>query len=259
MRIDSDVPFELAAPLGCGVLTGAGAVFNEMDLHTGQSIAVFGAGAVGLAAVMAARLRGAGDIVAIDLNPDRLRLATELGATRTIDGADPDLIDAVIGDGAGVDFALDTTGVGPVMAAAVAVLARPGLCVLVGAGADSLTVFPPSMVGRRIAYIYEGSADPQQLVPELVAHWRAGVFPIDRLVTTFPLEAVNDAERASLDGDAIKPVLLLDPPVYEPEESHAGVDHAPPARAGRFDLSTTSMRVVLKDPTARAIFDELVP
>ncbi|MBE7190412.1 MAG: hypothetical protein INR67_19145 [Jatrophihabitans endophyticus] len=54
-------------------------------------------------------------------------------------------------------------------------------------------------------------------------------------------------------------MLLLDPPVYEPEESHSGVDHAPPARPGRFDLSTTSMRVVLKDPTARAIFDELVP
>lgn len=105
-----DVPLTLLGPLWCGVQTGAGAVFNTAKLAAGQSIAVFGTGAVGLSAIMAAKASGAGDIVAVDLNPARCELALELGATRAIDGAAPELVAVVRGPGAGLDVSFDTTG-----------------------------------------------------------------------------------------------------------------------------------------------------
>lgn len=210
VKIPEDVELELAGPLGCGIMTGAGSVINVMKLRPGASVAVFGAGAVGLAAVMAAKLSGAGEIVAVDIHENRRAFALELGADRVVDpAAGGDLATMVVGDSGAFDFSLDTTSRGEVMAAATEVIGRPGLAVLVGAGFEPLTLAPTSLAGKSIAYAYMGHSNPQVFIPRLISFWRRGQFPFHRLVTTFPFADINQAEAASAAGSAIKPILLI--------------------------------------------------
>jgi aryl-alcohol dehydrogenase len=208
--VDKDLPLELMGPLGCGLQTGAGAVLNEMRLAPGQSLAVFGAGTVGLAAVMAARLSGAGEIVVVDLHQPRLDLALELGATRIVRGGQGDVVAEVRGAGRGMDFSLETTAVTAVIQSAVAVLGRPATAVLVGAGEGQLSIAPHVLAGRKVTYVYEGAAVPQLFLPRLIRFWREGRFPFDRLIRTYPLSEINAAEADSLSGETIKPVLVPD-------------------------------------------------
>ena len=225
IKVDADVPLRLLGPLGCGIQTGAGVVLNTVKLAPGQSIAVFGTGAVGLAAILAAKLSGASDIVAVDLHPGRRELALELGATRAVDGADPDVAAAVRGtgtgldgtgldgtglDGTGLDVTFDTTGVPAVMSTAIDVLRRPGRCVLVGAGFEPLTVHPVSLAGKTLTYVYEGDAVPHVFIPRLIALWKRGRFPFDRLITEYPLDQINQAESDARSGTVVKPVLLME-------------------------------------------------
>lgn len=207
--VDPSLQLELMGPLGCGIMTGAGAVLNEMRLGAGQSIVVFGAGAVGLSAVMAAKLAGASEIVAVDVHQNRLDLAVELGATRTVLATERNLDDKVRGDGEGLDFALDTTARESIMSLAIDVVRTGGEIVFVGAGVDSVTVFPTQLAGKHLTYVFEGSSDPQVFIPQLVEHWRRGSFPFERLVTTYEFEDINRAEAESREGTAIKPVLLF--------------------------------------------------
>ena len=204
VKVDPGLPLELLGPLGCGLQTGAGAVLNEMNPRPGQSVAVFGAGAVGLAAVMAAKIAGAGDIVVVDLHKSRLDVALEVGATRVYPGDQEDLAARIMG----MDHALDTTSVPAVMATAIQVLAPRGGAVLVGGGPGELTIHPPQLAGRRLTYVLEGSAVPQEFIPTLLEHWRAGRFPFDKLIRTYPLAEINQAEADSLSGATIKPVLI---------------------------------------------------
>jgi len=208
VKVDAEAPLELLGPLGCGVQTGAGSVLNVMRPSPTQSVAVFGTGAVGLSAVMAAALCGAREIVAVDVDASRRELALELGATRAVDGADPDLV-AAVSAGRGVDFTLDTTALGPVMANAILALRRPGLAVLVGAGLDMLTLHPVALAGRSVTYVYEGGGVPQAFIPRLVDLWRRGRFPFDRLVRTYPLAEIDTAEADAHAGRTVKPVLLM--------------------------------------------------
>jgi len=210
VKVDAEAPLQVLGPLGCGIMTGAGAVLNEMRPTPGNSIAVFGAGAVGLAAVMAAKLAGASDIVAIDIHESRRALALELGATRVVDGAGENVLAEVADDGPGLDFTFDTTGIGTVMATAVGALRRPGLCVLVGAGPDELSVAPSALTGRRVTFVYEGSAVPHLFIPDLIGFYRQGIFPFDRLITKYTLDEIDRAEADSRSGATVKPVLVLD-------------------------------------------------
>ncbi|MFI7132361.1 NAD(P)-dependent alcohol dehydrogenase [Nonomuraea sp. NPDC050153] len=203
VTVDKSLPLELLGPLGCGLQTGAGSVLISLNVRAGAGIAVFGAGAVGLAAVMAAKAAGADEIVAVDLHASRRELALELGATRALDGADPDLA-AAVGQ---VDHSLDTTGVPEVIRTAIAVLRPGGSCGLVGAGGE-ITLPPTALAGRTVRFIFEGDAVPQEFVPRLIRLWRQGRFPFDRLIRTYPLDAINDAERDSASGATVKPVLL---------------------------------------------------
>jgi aryl-alcohol dehydrogenase len=107
-----------------------------------------------------------------------------------------------------MDFSFETTAVSSVINAAVSVLGRPGTAVLVGAGSGQLSVWPPALSGRRITYVLEGSAVPQIFLPRLIGYWKAGRFPFDKLVRTYPLSEINAAEADSLSGATIKPVLL---------------------------------------------------
>lgn len=207
--VDPEVPLEVLGPLGCGILTGAGSVLRGLDVQPGRSLVVFGAGAVGLAAVMAAVVAEASPIVAVDLHAHRLDLARELGATHTLAGDDPDLADQIrqiVGGGA--DHTFDTTGVPEVMRTALDVLRMGGHCGFVGVQTGDLTLDPVALVGKHVSGILEGGADPQELIPVLIELWQQGRFPFDRLVQTFPLSEINEAEAASAAGEVVKPVLL---------------------------------------------------
>jgi aryl-alcohol dehydrogenase len=210
--VDRDLPLELLGPLGCGILTGAGSVLVSLDVQPGTSIAVFGAGAVGLAAVMAARVAGASTIVAVDVHRHRLALAAELGATQVVDGSAPDVVEQVVAAApGGADYTFDTTGNVAVIANALASLRMAGHCGLVGIQSEPLVLDPIALVGKTVSGILEGGAIPQELIPRLISLWREGQFPFDRLIKTFPLADINLAEKASLSGDVVKPVLLPPP------------------------------------------------
>nr|MDT0665260.1 zinc-binding dehydrogenase [Micromonospora sp. DSM 115978] len=152
---------------------------------------------------------GADPIVAIDLHPHRLDLATELGAGHVLDGALPDLVQRVQAvTGGGADFSFDTTGNPSVIANAVAVLRQNGHCGMVGIQTEPLTFDPVALIGKTVSGILAGGADPHLLIPQLVDLWRQGRLPFDRLIETFPLEAINAAEEAAASGKVVKPVLI---------------------------------------------------
>jgi aryl-alcohol dehydrogenase len=207
VTVDASLPLDLLGPLGCGIQTGAGSVLIALGVRPASSIAVFGAGAVGLSAIMAAKVAGAGEIVAVDLHAGRRELALELGATRAIDGADPGLADAA----GPVDYSFDTTAVPSVVSTAIAVLRPGGACGLVGAGGGEITLRPETLAGRTVRYILEGDAVPQRFIPQLIRLWQQGRFPFDRLIRTYRLAQINDAERDSAGGTTIKPVLVPNP------------------------------------------------
>ncbi|MEA2624261.1 MAG: aryl-alcohol dehydrogenase [Candidatus Binatota bacterium] len=207
--VDRTLPLELLGPLGCGIQTGAGSVLIALRVRAGGTIAIYGAGAVGLSAVMAARVAGATTIIAVDLHPPRLELARELGATHTIDGAASDVAEQILSLTGGVEHAFDTTGIPSVIVRAISALRPRGVCGLVGVrGAD--LVLPPLALelGRTVTGIIEGDAIPQRFIPQLIALWRQNHFPFDRLIRKFPFAEIDEAERASLAGEVVKPVLV---------------------------------------------------
>lgn len=206
VKIDRDLPLEILAPLGCGVQTGAGTVLETLNVQPDQSVAVLGAGAVGLSAVMAAVIAGAGRIVVLDRHQHRLSIATTLGATATAH----DL--ALIGEG--FDHIIDTTGVVDLVAACIDKLALRGTLALVGAypGDPKLPLDLSAIMsmGRRIVGVVEGGIDPQRFIPRLIEHYRAGQLPLEKLIRTYPLSAIAEAVAASESGAVIKPVLIMD-------------------------------------------------
>ena len=207
--VDPALPLEQLGPLGCGILTGAGSVLVALDVQAGETFVVFGAGAVGLAAVMAAAARGASTIVAVDLHDHRLALSLELGATHTLRGDDPGLVAQLQAiAGGGVDVAFDTTGVPAVILNGLAALRMTGRMGLVGIQQGPVVIDGTALIGKTLTSILEGGADPQVVIPQLIELWQAGRFPFDRLIETFPLSEINEAEQASLSGRVIKPVLL---------------------------------------------------
>jgi aryl-alcohol dehydrogenase len=210
VKVDPDLPIELLGPLGCGIQTGAASVINAMGVRPGESIAVFGAGAVGLSAVMAARVAGATTIIAVDLQASRRELALELGATHTLDGADSDLAEQIQGLAyGGVAYTFDTTGVPSVILSAVAALGSRGFCGLVAGGGGKFELAPEALAyGKSVSLLIEGDAVPQVVIPQMIRLWRQGRFPFDRLIKTYPMTEANLAEANSLSGVAVKPVLL---------------------------------------------------
>lgn len=199
----------IAGPFGCGFQTGAGAVINVLRPAPGASLAVFGAGGVGLTAVMAAVLTGCSVIAAVDLDPARLRLARELGATHTATPDEPGVLTEAAPHG--FDFAIDTTGHAAVLRTAVESLGPLGRCGVVGVGPSQEMTFDWRSVlnGRSVTGIVGGSSLPPVFIPRLLDLHSAGRFPVDRLITRFPLERINDAVRAVREGAVCKAVLTV--------------------------------------------------
>ena len=215
VRVDPSVPPEVLAPLGCGINTGAGSVLNELRPPAGSSFAVTGAGAVGLAAVMAARVAGCTTIVAVDLHDSRLELAREVGATHTINSGTADMSGelSTITGGDGVNYILDTTGVPAVVSGAAGALSIRGTLALVGAAAPgtkaSLHIDVPSLLkGWTFKTIVQGSSVPQVFIPALIELWKQGRFPVDKLVRTYKLDDINTAFTDSESGATVKPVIV---------------------------------------------------
>jgi aryl-alcohol dehydrogenase len=206
--VDKSLPLQKLGPLGCGVQTGAGSILVAMNVQPGSSLVVFGAGAVGLSAVMAGKVAGATTIIAVDLQQHRLDLAKELGATHVFEGTDPELVSAIRkATGGGANYSFDTTGNPTVMQTALAVLRMTGVCGYVGAQTGDLVLSGRALFGKTAIGIIEGSANPQEFIPRMIKLWREGRFPFDRMIQEFPMSQINEAEESSLAGRAIKPVL----------------------------------------------------
>jgi aryl-alcohol dehydrogenase len=215
VKVDKDVQLELLGPLGCGIQTGAGAVLNAMKVHAGSSFAAFGTGAVGLAAIMAARVAGATKIIAVDVNPARLKLALELGATHTINSRETDPVAEVRKlTGGGADFTLECSGRAAVLRQAIDSVGLLGTCGIVGATPEgteaSFNVNDVMIPGRRIMGIVQGDVVSRTFIPELIELYRQGRFPFDRLIKFYPFEEVNQAMADSESGITIKPILRID-------------------------------------------------
>lgn len=213
VKVDTALPLEHLAPVACGIQTGAGAVWNAIRPAPGTTLAVFGAGTVGLAAVMAAALTPATAIIAVDRIAARLNLATELGATHTVDASKiedvPAAIQAITGGGA--HAAIEATGNTKVLEQAVASTRARGQVVAVGAppfGATAAVDVNFMMPGRRIEGLTLGDSETQTLIPAIIALAESGRFPLERLVTTYKLEDINLAAADTKTGTTIKPVLL---------------------------------------------------
>ncbi|GLP69520.1 alcohol dehydrogenase [Streptomyces sp. TUS-ST3] len=214
VKVDPDVPLESIAPLGCGVQTGVGAVWNVLKPVTGSTIVVLGAGAVGLSAVMAAALTPATTIVAVDRVGERLALAKELGATHTVDAAAEDLGEALaaVTGGQGADGIVETTGNVAVLRQGVDALGARGTLVVVGAppfGTEVSLDVNGLLGGKRVVGLTLGDAETQSFIPALVRLVKEGRLPLHRLISTYPFADIDQAVRDMGAGKAIKPVLTF--------------------------------------------------
>jgi aryl-alcohol dehydrogenase len=215
VRLPEGVAVEMMGPLACGIQTGAGAIINTLRPVMGQSLAVFGAGSVGLAAIMAARAIGVTTIIAVDLVASRLDMASALGATHVIaPGAGTDTVQQIRAiTGAGVDFSFETTGVMKVLRQAVEALAPRGSCGFVGAapvGTElTLDVMDLMTQGKTLRGIVEGDANSELFIPAMIELYRQGRFPFDRLITFYPFDQLNQAIADAEAGRVIKPVVRM--------------------------------------------------
>jgi aryl-alcohol dehydrogenase len=203
--VDPGLDLTVAAPLGCSFQTGAGAVLNVLVPKSDSRLVVFGAGGVGLAAVMAAKAVGVG-VVVVDPVASRRDKAVELGASQAVDPTTEDVAMVV----RGATHALDTTARPEVVATALSVLGPRGILVLVGLGARHATidVLDLMLSGKTIRGCTEGDADPLEFIPQLLALHAQGRFPMEAVVRRYDAADVESAVADSRSGDTIKPVLV---------------------------------------------------
>jgi aryl-alcohol dehydrogenase len=214
--VAADVPSSVLAPLGCGVQTGAGAVLNVLRPETSSTVAVFGAGVVGLSAVMAAHLLPIEQLVVVDVLDSRLELARELGATTVLNSRDNDPVEAIRDlTGGGVAHVVESSGVPAVLVQAISSLGIGGAAAVVGVPPFGTTA-PIDVAdvvnnSKRVYGVVEGRSNPPTFLPDLAALVAAGRLPVGKLVTTFGLDEVEQAAEAMAAGTATKPVLLPEP------------------------------------------------
>src|SRR5580658_2423059 len=215
VRIDHDLVPEIAALFGCAVMTGVGAVVNTAKVSAGESVAIFGLGGVGLAALLGAHACGANPLIALDVAAHKFELARELGATHCINAADADAIDQLreLAHG-GVQFAIESVGSERVLAQAYAATHRGGTTVTVGLPAPDRMLSIPALglvnEERTIKGSYMGSSVPSRDVPRFIALYRAGLLPVDRMLThRLRLDEINTGFDRLAKAEAIRQVVLL--------------------------------------------------
>jgi len=213
VKIDPELPLAEAALFGCAVLTGVGAVVNTAGVKPGQTVAVVGLGGVGLAAVLGAVASGAAQVVAVDLQEDKLALARDLGATAVVNGAASDAVDQVRSlTGGGVDVAVELAGAVPALDAAVRMTRRGGLTVTAGLPPPGAAL-PVNVVGlvaeeRALKGSYIGTCVPVRDIPRYIALYRAGRLPVDRLMSgRLPFEDINLGFDRLRQGAVVRQVI----------------------------------------------------
>jgi Zn-dependent alcohol dehydrogenase len=216
IKIDDDIPAEVAALLGCAVTTGIGAVSNTAGVEPGSSVLVIGVGGVGLSCVLAAKLAGAYPIITADLSDAKLDFSTSIGASHGINVTESDLVSSVreiVGDG--VDYAFEAAGNVHTMNDAFRALRRGGTLVVVGVGSrtEKIEINPVELVfaEKTIKGSYYGSSRPHHDIPQLLKLYKVGMLPLDKLVgRRYRLDEVNEAYKHLIDGELGRGVLVMD-------------------------------------------------
>ena len=215
IKVDVDVDeLKKLCSLGCGVQTGAGAVLNRMKPRPGSSIAIFGCGAVGLAAIMAAKIAGCSTIIAIHGSKGREE-ALSFGATHTINGRKEDTVAAVkeITGGKGVNYALESSGQPPLAVTMLQCMAKEGLAVTVSvtAGAEVPIMLEPLIMNPSVSFAgcVEGHSNPKVFIPELVKFYKEGKLPVDKMNKYYKFEEIAKAIEESHTGGVLKPIIVF--------------------------------------------------
>ena len=214
VKIDADLPLDEAAIFGCAVMTGVGAVINTARIRPGDRVAVIGLGGVGMNGLLGALLAGAGQIIAVDINPEKLGLARQLGAHETVDASEHDHAERIrdLSDG-GVDYAFELAGSARAMETAYAAVRAGGTVVVAGlAPQDARFTFSPSeLVSGEVSIrgSYMGSCVPVRDIPRFIEHYRQGRLPVDRLLSrSLSFDEVNEGFDRLADGSTLRQILL---------------------------------------------------
>ncbi len=213
-KVDDDVDLAYVAPLGCGVQTGAGAVINAAQAGSEDSVAVFGCGAVGMSAIMGAAIVGCKNIIAVGGNAQSLELALELGATHIVNRREVEDLSAEIIriTGRGADVAIDTSGNERMLLGALSGLKYHGMFMPIAA-AGTISNFDVGnevlLPMRTMKGICEGEADPKTFIPQMVTWFKEGRMPLDRIITIYPFDQIDQALADSHEGKIIKAVLRI--------------------------------------------------
>lgn len=207
VRVDPDVPAEVAALMGCAVLTGGGAVVNAACPQPGDTLAVVGLGGVGMAALLVARAHDI-NVVAVDTSVDKRRAARALGADRVYAPGE------AIADGVKARLVVEAAGSVPALETAMAITGSGGVTVTVGlpSGQARLEISPSALVGdgRSLVGSYLGSAVPSRDIPRFLDMWRAGKLPVEQLISgRRPLSEINEAMDALADGVALRQIITM--------------------------------------------------
>jgi aryl-alcohol dehydrogenase len=211
VKVRKDVPLELLGPLGCSIQTGAGSVINFLKPPIGSSLAVFGAGSVGQSAILAAVVTGCSTIIVVDVQPSRLQLAKELGATHTIHAGEQSPVEEIRRiTGIGADYSLECVGMPQVLRQAVDCLCIGGTCGLIGVAGPGVDV-PLEMFhllyGRTVKGIIEGDSNPDIFIPQLIELYKHERFPFNKMIKMYSLEQLNQAVEDSEKGRITKAIV----------------------------------------------------
>lgn len=214
VKVDPDVDISLLGPLGCGIMTGSGTVLNKLKPEVGSTIAIYGAGAVGLSALMAAKIAGCTKIIAVDIFDNRLDLAKELGATHVVNGAKADTVEEIlkITNNKGTTYAVETCGVPEVFMNALHALGTSGTVAQVAVSTGPVILdlnFDVMWFSKTIVGVIEGDSIAKIFIPQLIEYYKNGQFPFDKLVKFYDLKDIDQAFADSANGATIKPILRM--------------------------------------------------
>jgi len=215
VKIPDDIDMKIAALIGCGVLTGTGAAMNTADIRKGDTVAVVGCGGVGLNVIQGARIAGAGEIIAVDMNETKLQMAKEFGATATVNAAQGDPVSQVMDmtQQRGADVAFEVIGLPQTIDQTITMVRRGGQAILVGVPKMEVMVNVPAFFGlvlaeKTIKGCWYGSSNVQKDVPKLIDLYKKGDLKLDELISrTITLEEVNDAFEAMKTGEVARSVI----------------------------------------------------
>jgi S-(hydroxymethyl)glutathione dehydrogenase/alcohol dehydrogenase len=216
VRIPDDVPLDRAALIGCAVLTGTGAVFRTAAIEPGSTVAVIGAGGIGLAAIQGARIAGAGAVIAVDVTEEKLATARAFGATHTVNASEVDDVVSAVRDltGGGVEYSFEAIGAKRTAEQAYRMLAPRGTATIIGMVPSNEPIEVRGMdllVGRKLQGSLMGSNRFRIDIPRLVDMYRDGRLLLDELISSrIELDAINDGYDALQHGTVTRSVIVFD-------------------------------------------------